>query len=110
LSEFDVKVAGSVTDIAHAHGDPSTLIKDGKATGGTFSVAPGQIVYLGHFGVDCSGEPMLWRNDLGGTIFQARALMFSVYASIRTKPLVARTLWLPRNSIFAGLLAPELPN
>jgi hypothetical protein len=36
ISEFDVKIAGSVTDIRHAHGDRSTLIKDGKAVGGTF--------------------------------------------------------------------------
>ena len=66
ISEFDVKIAGSVTDIGHAHGDRSTLIRDGKAVGGTFSVAPGEIVYIGHFGVDCSGEPMLWRYYVEG--------------------------------------------
>jgi len=66
ISEFDVKIAGSVTDIGHAHGDQSTLIKDGKAVGGTFSVAPGEIVYIGHFGVDCAGEPTLWRYYVEG--------------------------------------------
>jgi hypothetical protein len=66
LSEFDVKVAASVTEIGHAHGDRSTLIKDGKAMGGSFSVAPGEIVYIGHFGVDCGGEPMLWRTYVEG--------------------------------------------
>jgi hypothetical protein len=66
LSEFDVKVAASVTEIGHAHGDRSTLIKDGKAVGGSFSVAPGEIVYIGHFGVDCAGEPILWRTYVEG--------------------------------------------
>jgi hypothetical protein len=62
LTAFDVKVARSVTDVAHINGSKDNLIKDGKPVGGTFTVNPGEIVYVGHFGLDCGAEPFLWRN------------------------------------------------
>ena len=62
LTAFDVKVARSVTDVAHIQGSKDSLIKDGKPVGGTFTVNPGEIVYVGHFGLDCGAEPFLWRN------------------------------------------------
>ena len=62
LTAFDVKVARSVTDVAHITGSKDNLIKDGKPVGGTFTVNPGEIVYIGHFGLDCGAEPFLWRN------------------------------------------------
>jgi hypothetical protein len=34
--------------------------------GGTFTVNPGEIVYVGHFGLDCGAEPFLWRNYIDG--------------------------------------------
>lgn len=57
LTGFDVKVARSMTDIAHIKGSKDSLIKDGKTIGGSFTVSPGEIVYVGHFGLDCGGEP-----------------------------------------------------
>ena len=53
LTAFDVKVARSATDVTHITGSKDNLIKDGKPVGGTFTVNPGEIVYVGHFGLDC---------------------------------------------------------
>jgi hypothetical protein len=66
LTGFDVKVARSVSDVAHITGSKDNLIKDGKPLGGTFTVNPGEIVYVGHFGLDCGAEPFLWRNYIEG--------------------------------------------
>jgi len=66
LSAFDVKVASSKTDIAHIKGSKDNLIKDGKPLGGSFTVNPGEIVYIGHFGLDCGAEPFLWRYYIDG--------------------------------------------
>lgn len=33
----------------------------GKSLGGTFDVGAGEAVYLGHFYLDCSQQPILWR-------------------------------------------------
>jgi hypothetical protein len=66
LSGFDVKLARSITDIVHSRGDPGRLIVDGKALGGSFLVAPSEITYIGHFTIDCGGEPILWRNYIDG--------------------------------------------
>lgn len=62
LTAFDVKIARSVADVAHITGSMENLIKDGKPVGGTFTVNPGEIVYVGHFGLDCGAEPFLWRS------------------------------------------------
>jgi len=62
LTAFDVKVARSAKDVAHIKGSKDNLIKQGKPVGGTFTVNPGEIVYVGHFGLDCGAEPFLWRN------------------------------------------------
>ena len=64
LTAFDVKIARSKTDIAHIKGSKDNLIKDGKPVGGTFTVNPGEIIYVGHFGLDCGAEPFLWRSYL----------------------------------------------
>ena len=61
LTAFDVKIARSKTDVAHIKGSKDNLIKDDKPMGGTFTVNPGEIVYVGHFGLDCGAEPFLWR-------------------------------------------------
>ena len=59
LTSFDVKVARSKTDIAHIKGSIDNLIKEGKPLGGSFTINPGEIVYVGHFGLDCGAEPFL---------------------------------------------------
>jgi hypothetical protein len=66
ISGFDVKVARSKRDIGHLKGDEADLIKDNKPVGGSFTAGPGEIVYIGHFGLDCAQEPFLWRYYLDG--------------------------------------------
>jgi hypothetical protein len=66
LSTFDVKVARSTTDIMHIKGRKDDLIEAGKPVGGSFTVNPGEIVYIGHFGLDCDAEPFLWRYYIEG--------------------------------------------
>ena len=66
LTGFDVKVARSTTDIMHINGTKENLIKEGESLGGKFTVNPGEIVYIGHFGLDCGAEPFLWRYYING--------------------------------------------
>jgi len=66
LTAFDVKVARSATDVMHIKGTKDNLIKEGKSIGGVFTVNPGEIVYIGHFGLDCGAEPFLWRYYVDG--------------------------------------------
>jgi hypothetical protein len=66
LTGFDVKIARSVSDVAHIIGSKENLIKEGKSMAGSFSVNPGEIVYIGHFGLDCGAEPFLWRYYIDG--------------------------------------------
>lgn len=66
LTAFDVKVARSMTDVLHIKGTKDNLIKEGKSIGGSFTVKPGEIVYIGHFGLDCGAEPFLWRYFIDG--------------------------------------------
>jgi hypothetical protein len=66
LTAFDVKVARSTTDILHINGNEDNLIKGGEPVGGMFTVNPGEIVYIGHFGLDCGAEPFLWRYYIDG--------------------------------------------
>ena len=61
LTGFDIKVARSVSDIAHWVAKRSELWKDGKALGGTFKVAAGETVYIGNFFLDCYKQPQPWR-------------------------------------------------
>jgi hypothetical protein len=66
LSAFDVKVAQASSKVGHIKGGESQLFKDGEPIGGTFSVQPGEIVYIGHFGLDCAKEPIPWRYYIEG--------------------------------------------
>jgi hypothetical protein len=66
LSGFRIKVAASVSDVRVADVDSSKLIVDGKPMGGSFTIAAGEVVYIGHFGVDCKGDPAPWRFYIEG--------------------------------------------
>jgi hypothetical protein len=61
LTGFDIKVARSVSDVAHWVAKRSELWKDGRALAGTFKVAPGETVYIGNFFLDCYQHPQPWR-------------------------------------------------
>jgi len=61
ISYTDVKVAKSMSDVGHFTAHRSNLFKSGKPKGGTFTINKGEVVYVGHFALDCAGKPMVWR-------------------------------------------------
>ena len=61
LSGFRLKVAKSTSDVGYFDADRKNMLADGKSKAGRFQVEAGEIVYLGHFAVDCAGQPMPWR-------------------------------------------------
>jgi len=61
LSFFDVKVARSVRDIGGFKATRSNLTKEGKPLAGSFDVGAGEIIYIGHFFLDCHRQPIPWR-------------------------------------------------
>lgn len=61
LSAFSVKAAQSVSNVGYFNAARSDLIKDGRSKAGTFTVSAGEVVYVGHFFLDCAQDPMPWR-------------------------------------------------
>jgi len=61
LSSYKIKAAKSMSNVGYFSGDRSTLISDGRSKAGSFSVAAGEVVYIGHFSLDCAQAPMPWR-------------------------------------------------
>jgi hypothetical protein len=61
LSGVSIKVARSMRDVGYLNTKQSDLIREGKPEGGSFTVAAGEIVFIGNFFLDCQPEPILWR-------------------------------------------------
>ena len=61
LTTFTIKVASSVTDVKIVSTGRARLFREGTPIGGTFTVYAGELVYIGHFGLDCYKEPTIWR-------------------------------------------------
>ena len=61
LVGLHIKAANSMSDVRLAKVGRDRLIKDGRPDGGSFVVAPGEVIYIGHFYLDCYKEPTLWR-------------------------------------------------
>jgi hypothetical protein len=61
LTSFDILAARSVQDVGHFVGNRSNLIENGKSKAGSFDVKAGEVVYIGHFWLDCYEQPMPWR-------------------------------------------------
>jgi hypothetical protein len=61
LAMFGIKVASSVTDVKILSVGRARLFEGSKPIGGTFHVSAGELVYIGHFGLDCYKEPTIWR-------------------------------------------------
>jgi hypothetical protein len=76
LASFSVKVALSSSSVGYGGAGRSKLFQDAasspnksheyKALGGTFDVNAGEIIYIGHFGVDCYRAPIIWRYYVEG--------------------------------------------
>ncbi|MCL4744479.1 MAG: hypothetical protein KJZ83_03590 [Burkholderiaceae bacterium] len=61
LSAYSVKVARSASDVGYLNAARSDLIVDGRSRAGSFSVSAGEVVYIGHFFLDCAQDPIPWR-------------------------------------------------
>lgn len=61
MTSFAVKVAKSMSDVGTFTAARERLVKDGMSRAGGFTVAAGEVVYIGNFGVDCFQDPMPWR-------------------------------------------------
>jgi hypothetical protein len=61
LTGFDVKTARPGLEVGHAIGNVDSLIAQGNPVGGAFTIAAGEIIYLGHFSRDCDQGPIPWR-------------------------------------------------
>jgi len=61
LSAFSIKVADSMAKVGYQIAQRSRLYKDGKPIGGSFTVKPGETVFIGNFYLDCAYGPTLWR-------------------------------------------------
>lgn len=61
-ASFEVGFARSRTDVGRHVAKRDKLIEAGKSKAGSFTVAAGEIVYLGNFGPDCAEAlPIPWR-------------------------------------------------
>jgi hypothetical protein len=61
LSSFDIKVARSARDVGRFVTKRTNLIENGKPKAGSFQVEAGEIIYIGHFFLDCYEQPIIWR-------------------------------------------------
>ena len=64
ISHIKLKVAKSISDVAYFKAKRSTLFDGDNPKGGTFHVAAGEVVYIGHFALECGQQPLLWRTYL----------------------------------------------
>jgi len=81
LSQTDLKVARSVRKVDNYSAGRNRLIVDGNSEAGSFKVAAGEIVYVGHFALDCvDRHPQIWRYYIEGKAG------FQKYLAERVKP------------------------
>lgn len=61
FSSYRIKAAKSLSEVGAFASDRGTLITDDVSKAGSFRVSAGEVVYVGHFAVDCASAPMPWR-------------------------------------------------
>jgi hypothetical protein len=61
LATFAIAVASSAADVKTMSVGRARLFDGHQPIGGTFTVKAGDLVYIGHFGLDCYKEPTIWR-------------------------------------------------
>jgi hypothetical protein len=93
LTYSEIKVARSVNDVATYSAGRKTLIADGHSLAGSFTVGAGELVYVGHFSLDCiDGKPRIWRyyiTDRKG-FQQYKAIVKSKYPFLDTEKIQYR--------------------
>jgi hypothetical protein len=61
LSGFKIKAAQSTSDVGAFEAHRADLTRNGLPAGGSFTVAAGETLYIGHFFLACDYQPSLWR-------------------------------------------------
>lgn len=61
LSRLEIKAAKSTSDVGFFKVPRSKLLEAGKPLGGSFTVGAGEVIYIGHFYLECKPQPTLWR-------------------------------------------------
>ena len=61
ITGFEVKIAKSQWFVQHMIGAQADLFENGVPVGGTFEVTANEVVYIGHFALDCTQETIPWR-------------------------------------------------
>lgn len=72
LSDVEIYVAQSPSQIGSLSYGRDVLLKQGKPAGGTFKVSAGETVYIGNFALDCFQNPMIWRYYIAKADFQPK--------------------------------------
>ena len=61
LTDIKIKVARSMKEVGYLTLDRTSLVQDDQSKGGFFEIEKGMVAYIGHFGLDCTFQPLLWR-------------------------------------------------
>ncbi len=61
LTSFDIKAARSVNDVGTFKANRTHLVVNNEIKSGSFNVKANEVVYIGHFFLDCHKEPIIWR-------------------------------------------------
>ena len=61
LTGMKIKVARSVSDVGFFEAKRTSLLKADQPLAGSFEARAGELVYIGHFFLDCNQRPTLWR-------------------------------------------------
>ena len=61
ISYISIKAARSMSDVGYINTNRAVLMDGATSKGGSFTVNAGEPVYIGHFALDCTYGPTLWR-------------------------------------------------
>ena len=92
LTAYEVGYARSIRDVGSTAAARASTVENGRSRLGGFSVAPGEVVYLGNFAVDCYRDPIPWRYFTQGKADFAKHVeqYVSKYPSLKPESVVYR--------------------
>jgi len=61
FTNWSIKVAHSTKKVGYLKASRKELVDDTTYLGGTVSVEAGEVIYIGHFDLDCAYSPVPWR-------------------------------------------------
>lgn len=92
LSGYEVAAMRENSETVLLHHPRSRMIHDGVLEGGRFSVAAGELVYIGDFALACGKDPTPWRHFMGsrGAFADYLATLGEEFAGLPTDKAVFR--------------------